>query len=60
VNLFLNSEIMENDANSSSDYSETEEVEENVHGGPFRDDPVWNSALASACDVQGSLGKMQY
>jgi hypothetical protein len=25
---------------------------------PYRDDPVWNPAYATAVDVQGSLGKL--
>jgi hypothetical protein len=47
---------MENDSDSSSSISETENCEKTVSGGPFRDDPVWDPSLASACDIQGSLG----
>jgi hypothetical protein len=46
-----------NNAESSSDFSETEYDETSVRdAGPFRDDPAWHPSLASACDIQGSLG----
>ncbi len=47
---------MDNDTDSSSTLSETEYAETSVPSGPFRDDPVWDPSLASACDIQGSIG----
>lgn len=47
------------ESSNSSDVSETGEFEDTEigQGGPFKDDPVWTEASASACDVQGGLGK---
>jgi hypothetical protein len=46
---------MDSDSECSPASSETEFAATSVHGGPFRDDPVWDPALASACDIQGSI-----
>jgi hypothetical protein len=43
-----------------SDFSETEENTSTVRCGPFRDDPVWDNTLATACDIQGSIGRFNF
>ena len=48
---------MDSTSESSSEFSESENAETSVRVDPFRDDPVWNPSLASACDIQGAEGK---
>jgi hypothetical protein len=49
--------VMDSTSESSSEFSESENAETSVRVDPFRDDPVWNPSLASACDIQGAEGK---